>query len=517
MAKGSGKYKIIAVIYIGSNALYLKIGEIKDKKHKIIDALEYPLAIGKDTFTKGKIGFEKVEKTCEVLTGFLRIIDEYKIKTVKTIATTSLREAKNRDYVLDQIRVKTGLDVDILDDSEEKVFTYKEVSRKLKNYLNFEKEEALITSIGSGSVGVSVYSFGNINFTQNLRVGSLKISEIFGNIQEETDKFYIVVEEYLKGFTYTLKNMLQPKNLQHFIAAGSEIETIADMCHSERDENFIYIQKKDFDEMYEKIKDKTPEQLMSIYDISEEKAEVLLPSMAIFRAMLRITKADKIISPSAFIVDYIIYEKLYPEEAVSWDKIFIKNTVLSAKTVARKYFYNEEHAKAVENYAVTMFDKLQKIHGLSSRERLILQVAAIMHDIGKYINVKSHYDHSYNIIKASDILGLTNVELDLVANVARYHSSAVPTLEHRGYKELEPKYRVLISKLTSILRLADALERSHTQKYKDIDVRIKRDKMEIIVDTDREILLEEWTFNKKSDFFEEVYGIKAVIKRKKNI
>ncbi|OCL28053.1 hypothetical protein U472_02310 [Orenia metallireducens] len=503
-----------AVIYIGSSALYLKIGEKRNKKMKVLESLEYPLSLGHDTFKRDKISFEKVDETCRVLKGFLKLINEYRIDNIKTVATTAIRESKNRDHILDQIKVKTGLQVEVLDDSEEKIYIYKGMCKKLEE-IGLNEQQALMCYIGTGRLGVSLYSQSNIKYNQNIRIGSLKLSEILGKIQEKTDKFYIVLEEYLRSFTYMLQKNFPLMNISNFVVSGKEIEMIADLCEVEMEKELCYIPKDKFDSLYDKIKDKTPTQLLNMYNLSPEKSEILLPAMAIYKTVFNFTQAEKIIAPFVFLLDVLLYDILYSEESQKWSNIFVENTIISAQSIGKKYYYNQKHAKVVTEFTMKIFDGVKAIHGLGDRERLLLQIAAILHDVGKYISLKRHYYHSYDIIRASSILGLNNKELEIVANIARYHSKKLPNNSDTSYRKLSTEDKVLVAKLAAILQLGDSLDRSHIKKFEDLKVNLKNKKLEIIGYSNENTLLEAWTFEQKSELFKEVFGIKAEFIKKR--
>ena len=503
-----------AVIYLGSSALYMNIAEKKGEENfRVLEEVEYPLNLGHDTFTGNKIKFEKVDEMCKTLVNFQKLINDYQIKYIKVIATTAIREAKNRDYILDQIKVKTGLEVDVFDDSQEKKYIYRGILKELKNN-NSDIDRSLISYIGTGRLGVATYTAGNINSSQNIRTGSLKLSEILGGIQEKTNKFYIVVEEYLSSFTYMLKSFLPQEKMDHFIASGKEIELISELCEAKADKNFSYISKDKFLNLYNEIKDKTPNQVKQMYSLSAEKAEILLPSMAIYKAIFNLTSAKRIIAPFVSVLDVVMFDVLYPKQAKKDERKFYKNTVLSARSIGRKYNYNQAHADKVEEFVLKIFDETKEVHGLGNRARDLLQVATILHDVGKFISLKRHYYNSYDLIRSSNILGLNNRELEIVANIARYHSRKVPRQEDRSYYKLKREDRVLMSKLVSILRLGDALDRGHRNKFNNLAVKLKDNQLILTIITNEPTLLEEWTFKQKSNLFEDVFGIKTKLIKK---
>ena len=512
-AKGASKNRTAAVIDVGSNELRLKIAESVRGKFKYIENLTYPLSLGRDTFDTGKISFEKVEKTCAIIKNFLAATEEYGVRAsdVRVIATTAVREAVNSEYILDQIKIKTGLDIRVIDDMDEKLYIYKFVSSLIGDGL---KQSAMMVYIGSGNIGMSVLEDGRIPFLQNIKVGSLRISEMFGDIAEYSGEFYVVLEEYLNSFTDILEDEL-PRQIKNFIVSGNEIAMVAELAQAEKDSVFYTITKERFTALYDDLKNKTTDRISSEYRLPMEKAEVLLPAMCIYSNLLRLTQADVIISPQILLSDAIVYEMLFPEEFAAISKEFNKNAVLSARALAKKYNAIEGHFAKVEDFALKIFDKMKRVHGMGAREKLLLQVAAVLHDAGKFINLKEHYHHSYNIARGSDIVGLNQREMEIVALICRYHSRLIPTMEDENYARLGAYDRVLVSKLSAILRIADSLDRSHTQKFDGLDVKLTETELIMTMTTDKNTDLESWALNERAVFFEEVFGIKASVRKKK--
>jgi len=505
------KVELAAVIDIGSSELRLKTAQTSKSRIKYLESLTYPLSLGRDTFTTGKIGFDKVDKSCDIIRNFMIIIREYGINNIRVVATTAVRESTNMDYFLDQVKIKTGLNISVMDNMEEKLYIYKLMSHLIKaDY----KNSALMVHIGSGNIGLSAFENGLIQFTQNIKLGSLRITELFGDIQEYSNEFYIVLEEYLHSFTNSLEPVM-PSNSKHFIVSGTEVSVASELIGAEKKGVFSMIPKEKFLEFYHEVKLKTTERASADYHIAIDKAEVLFPAMCIFYNLLRFTQAEKIITSDAMLSDAILYEMLCPKEFADISKDFNKNTLLSAMALAKKCNVMDSHYKQVQSFSIKIFDKMKKLHGLGPREKLLLQTAAILHDIGEFVNINYHHEHSFEMISGADIVGLNQIETDIVANLALYHSHKAPSSLDRNYTKLDLYNRLLVSKLTAILRLADALDRSHSQKFDKIDVKITDSELLITISSDENIGLEQWAFKEKGAFFEEVFGIKAVIRQKK--
>lgn len=170
------------------------------------------------------------------------------------------------------------------------------------------------------------------------------------------------------------------------------------------------------------------------------------------------------------------------------------------------------HYQYVEKLALHIFDSTENLHRLSERERLYLQIAAILHDVGKYVNLANHDLHCYNIINSEDIMGLSISEINIIANIARYHSEVVPMQSHENYGVLRNEEKIIVSKLASMLKLAEAMDISHKEKIKDVQITAVGSELQFKVKSlTANIVLEEWSFNQNSLLFEEVMGYKPVI------
>lgn len=506
--------KTAAVIDIASNELRLKIAQKSKGEIKTIESLSYPLSLGKDTFHDEKISFESVKKTAQTIKGFQNVMKDYGVKVVRAIATTAVREASNKEYILDQIKVKTGIELEVIDDSSEKIY----VNKLILNNLPAEyKESSLLVHLGSGNISIFILENSLLKGVKNIKLGALRLSELFDDVADDSFEYQNVIKEYLQSFIESIEQFI-PKNIKNFVMTGTEIELISSLCNAEIINNHENIINRDsFMQLYKGIKTLTPAQISAKLNITADKADILLPALIVYTRLIKYTKADKILAPKVALSDCILYELLSPEK---WEKIsdeYSKNSIISAQEIAQKFGMDLNYTDRVSKYALKIFDRLNKIHGLGKRERLLLHVSCILHNIGKFVNLKQHYIHSYNIIKGLDLVGLNERECLLVASISLFHSRITPSTNREEYLELKPKDRVLVSKLCAILRLADSLNRSHNLKFDDIDVSLTQEELVITVKTAKDIELEMWSFSTKSKLFEDVYGIKAVLKKRRVI
>ncbi len=506
-------YKIAAAIDIGSSAVRMEITEKNKAGIKQLEFLQSPLYLGHDTFTEKRISFTKIDKLCEILNSYKQTAGQYGIETIKAVATTAFREAENIEYILDLIKLRTGIIVRVLDDPEEKTIIYREILRR-EEYI---EKDAVISYVGTGSLGIAVLEDGLIKFTQNIRIGSLKLSEILEPVEGYTKKFHMIIEQYISTYIDVLKNLIEIPEKTEFIASGKEIDLIAGLMKLDITDNFFRISKEDYLSFYDSIKNLTPNQISDTHGLSMDRAEILLPSAAVFKILMDFSKAETLTGCNINMCSALVYEDLYPNKFDKVNARFDKSILNAATFTATRFSYDKKHIEAVLEYSTGIFDAIKEVHGLDTRGRLMLQAACILHDCGKFINLKEHYNHSYDLIKKLDLPGFNTRERLIIANVAKYHSEMIPLMEHPNIAELSPDERVLVGKLSAIIRLGDAMDKSHLQKLKNVSIEFTDNTLLITVSVSREAILESWAFEQKAVFFTDVFGIQSKLRVERKI
>jgi exopolyphosphatase/guanosine-5'-triphosphate,3'-diphosphate pyrophosphatase len=500
--------KITAVIEIASNELRLKVAERKGEGIKLVDALNYPLSLGKDTFHSGKISFESICKTAEIINGFKQVASEYGADKIQTIATTAVREATNREYVLDQLKIKTGLELEVIDDSREKNYIN---TLMLGTLPNEHKESAVVVHLGSGNISISLLENSYMTYTQSIKIGGLRLSEMFEMVGVE--KYSSVVREYLRQFLDNIVAFL-PKQITSVILTGYDVELVSGLCNGRDVGGLIEISRADFSYFYKQTKEKSPSEIAESLNMSVDKQEIILPALLVYNRILKYSQTDKMVAVPITAGDALLWESLQSEKYLADKKHYELCALAAAHKISKRFAMNMGHIHKIEECALMIFDKLKKVHGLSKRERFLLQMTVILHNVGKFINPKAHYLHSYNIINGLDIVGISEEEKRVIATAALYHGSILPDMKYSEYAELTPTNRVLVSKLCAILRLAVAVCSGHGDKYESVEVRLKGNELIVTLVTYKDIELERWSFNSKNEFFTDVYGIRAVLNKR---
>jgi exopolyphosphatase/guanosine-5'-triphosphate,3'-diphosphate pyrophosphatase len=227
----------------------------------------------------------------------------------------------------------------------------------------------------------------------------------------------------------------------------------------------------------------------------------------VYQVLLQQTKAAEMIVSHVSMRDGLLLE-LAREVTGKEDESLLTGVIHSATGVAEKYHVDLDHARSVADVAVRLFDVFQPDHGLGPRPRLLLRVAALLHEVGGFVSSRAHHKHSEYLIANAEIFGLTRGEIALVSLVARYHRRSVPRPSHPTYMMLGRESRLVVNKLAALLRVADALIRGHGRRAADIRFERKGDELIVFMPGGGDLLLEQRAVQSKGDLLEDIYGVK---------
>lgn len=511
--------KLFAAIVIGSTETEMKIFELSSRKGmKEIDCVNTRINLGIDAYSKGQLAVGKVEELCLVLKEFKRIMEGYKVDDYRLCATSALREIRSSMITKDYIEKQTGLKIEILSNSEQRFLDYKSIASESSSFEEIIQNGTAIVDIGGNSIQISVFDKDKLITTQNIRMGKVSTREKFLPLAKNNNHFEKLVielmEHELNGFGKLYQKDRQIKNL---IVVDSELQEL--LKKKQKDPASIsVITKERFMEIYQQIVHLNPEQITERFEISADSAFLVGPSAIFCRCLLDKLGAETVWLPVMSMSDGICYDYAVTNKFIRSNHSFDEDILAAARNIAKRYKSTQAHIKNMEELTLQIFDKMKKIHGLGQRERLLLQIAVILHNCGKYISLTNVAECAYNIIMATEIIGLSHAERQIIANVVKYN-----TMEFCYYNELatfssvsQEEYLV-IAKLTAILRIANALDRSHKQKFKDVNITLREDKLVIAVNSQEDLTLEKGTLADKTDFFEEVFNVHPVIKQKKKM
>ena len=510
--------KTFAAIDVGSFELTMKIFDLSGKNTmREIDCIRQRIDLGSDTYAHGKISNEKIDDLCHTLKEFAQIMESYKVTAYKAYGTSAIRETENTLILQDQIEQRTGIWVETLSNSEQRFLDYKSIASKGETFRRIIEEKTAILDIGGGSIQISLFDKDALVTTQNIRMGSLRIRERLAGIQSETEHYEEMVEELIWNEVSSFKKMyLKDRKIENIMLIG---DVFTDSVYQNIEEKTTkIISRENFNTWYEKIIRQSPMELAVKLGIPLENASLMYPSAVIYKCLIDMMGAEHIWIPGVHMTRGIAYEYAEQMKLLKGGHNFENDILMAAKNIGKRYAVNRPHVQNLEMTALAMFDATKKMHGMKERERLLLQMAVMLHDVGKYISFNNVADSSYNIIMSNEIIGLSHIEREMVALIARYNTVTLPSYDELVMESsLSAEQYLTVSELTAIVRLANALDRSHLQKIQAIRATLKERELQLSLTVNRDFTLEQGLCQEKLDFFNEVFSIQPVIKLKRQM
>lgn len=503
-----------AVIEIGSTGVRLLVAQVTfDNKRTILDRSEMPLALGRDVFTSSVISFETQSQCVQILKRFREQLVGWGVTPSETsvIAGAAFREATNRDPVMDRILVQTGFHVHIMDGIEENRLMYLAVTDSLSDQNIVSKEkDTVVLEVGGGSTEVLMISRGKMAGVHSLKLGTIRIEQHIRHSTSSDDDMKRYIREAIVNTKGSLDSELELSEVEQFIAVGMDM-TLAAINVGKPVSTFLWeIKRDDFAEFVREVQAYSVEECVARFKISYNDAQTLQASLLIYNIFIHLTKVQTIIVPETNIRNGLIISRTSTENEELLRE-FNSQIISSAKNLLRKYHGDEKHADCVCLNSLKIYDLIKNEIALDDHARLLLEVAAILHDVGTFIHLSHHNLHSSYIIKNSEIFGISKSDRTIVAEIARYHRGKQLPSEDESFSLLPRSDRMTILKLTAILRIADALDRGHSQEYSDVKISVNQDLLNIHSNTARNTVLEKLALDEKSGLFESVFGYKVLL------
>jgi exopolyphosphatase/guanosine-5'-triphosphate,3'-diphosphate pyrophosphatase len=509
--------KTFAAIDVGSFELSMKIFEVSKNGMKEIDHVRHEIDMGTESYTTGKLSYERVDELCRVLCEFAEIMKGYQVSDYVAYGTSAIRETTNTTILLNQIEVRTGIHIEVLSNSEQRFLDYKSIAFQGEGFLKIIENGTAIVDVGGGSIQISLFDKDTLVSTQNMRLGVLRLQEWLNQLNASAAQCDDLVNELVDSqMTVYKKLYLRDREIKNIIVVDDYISVMLRKKNENQTKGYA---GRDLFERFEKdYHSKSTAMLAKRFDMPEESMPMLHISMILLRRIMETMDAELIWTPGVTLCDGIAYEYAEKNKIITSSHDFEQDIIACAQNISRRYRGSRRRSETLEQIALTIFDSTRKIHGLGKRERLLLQLSTILHDCGKYISMANLGECSYSIIMATEIIGLSHREREIVANTVKYnHLDFVYYEKMVQDTTLDREAYLVIAKLTAILRLANGLDRSHKQKFKNVKTTLKDDELIITISTDEDITLEKGLFGARAAFFREVYNVRPVIRQKRMI
>ena len=506
------KTRLVAVLEIGSTAIRLLVAEIfPGGGWQAMDKASKPVALGRDVFNTGGVSRESFLECITMLKNFREFLQGWGItdSDIHVVATSALRAARNRDVIVDRIRQETGLKVSIVEGIEENRLMYLAVRFALKNDMPlFWRANSIIMEIGGGSTEIMLLRRGQMVAAHSLKLGTILIDQASRIGSSSLHERFI--NENIRNTSEILSSELDLSHVRTFVIVGFDASIAAARVGKNMNEHCWIVTREAFTEFVGVVQNYSVEECVERLQMSYWEAETFIPGILINKLLLERTGAAQVVVPRISMREGLLIDLAQGVDP-RLQEDFYTQILASAVNLGRKYNNDERHCRHVASLCMILFDALAKEHGMSRRERMVLEVAAMVHEIGMFIRQAEHNLHGQYIIKNSEIFGLKREEKDIISNVVRYHRGNVPSSADIDYIALQSEERTLVLKMVSLLRVADSMDRGHSQQIKLRSVEKRGETLVLCTDGTRDLSLELLGLHEKCGLFQDVFGYKVVV------
>lgn len=498
----------VAAVDVGSNALRFLAAEFSAvDRFTELETQRVPVRLGHDVFLTGRLTREAMDAAVKALAGFGERMKHLEITRYRAVATSAVRESRNGGDLIARIHEEAGIRLEPITGHEEARLVWLAV----RHQIPLGKRKWILVDLGGGSVEVSLVDDAGVLWSESHTMGSVRLLEELSGGGEAPGRFRRLLGEYAA----TLKIPAAAKHLNPagMIATGGNIEALARIANPNSDPDGVgVLSRAALNETIDLLSRLSYRERVEELGLREDRADVILPAAVVYERLCGLADADEILVPKTGVREGVILD-LVEEIATRREHENRQEREVRTGAVAlgRRYLFDQAHAKHVASLALSLFDQLTKIHGLAAADRRLLLGAALLHDIGQFVSYRKHHKHSFYLLANSELPGLTQTEIGLVALIARYHRRAEPNDSHEGYRDLPREERSRLHRLAALLRVADALDREHLQRVAGVHARIGGKAVTLRLEGEGDLLLEQWAIQKKAQMFRRVFETELII------
>jgi exopolyphosphatase / guanosine-5'-triphosphate,3'-diphosphate pyrophosphatase len=511
----------LAAIDIGSNAMRLRIVEALAPESKSPDeawvfhevsSVRAPVRLGTDVFSTGRLSKITLTQACQALRDFRLAMDAAQVDAYRAVATSAVRDAKNGAALVERARRESGIELEVIEGVEEARL----IQLAIQERLGPADKRMLLVDVGGGSTEFTLLEGGVTVAAVSLPLGTVRLLEAYlpkdasavptakeRNLLDETIERGLLELRKVAGGAAQLKGAT-------LVGTGGNVESLAQLCKS--GEGRRAIDAAMLGALCTELLKKSASDRARDYQLRPDRADTIVPAARIFMLTAKACSAAEVLAPGVGLKEGLLLDLVAKNFSPRENRDpHGDGLVESCVRLGLRFAFDESHGRRVAQFCQIIIDALIPHYAFGPRDPLLLRAAGILHDIGDYVRYDSHHKHSHYLIENSDLIGFSQEERTVVANIARYHRKSLPDLTHANFAELSKPNRDRVRKLAAILRIADALDREHLGKVESLRARligpVSARELELTLGgAERD--LEEWTAHAKSDLLRDVFNLR---------
>ncbi len=496
----------LAAIDIGTNSIRLLIVEpLRDGTYRILDEEKETTRLGRNLAKTRRLDPAAVEASLDALRRMKQIAAGFQARDIRVIATCAVREAKDGDDFCRRAKEAIGLDVEVITGEQEGRLAFYSVARSFP----LAGKNVAIADIGGGSTEIILASGDMIEAIYTTPLGAVRLTdEYLGDGEVQLDDF----ERLLKSIDRKLRREIKKRFfVPHvLIGSGGTFTTLAEMVMATKGQAGLPLRgyevtHAEVRHLLDRLRKMPAKARRNVNGLSTDRADIIVAGMAIIDRLMRRFKVNRLQVHNRGIRDGLVLTMI--DSTLGTTSQDPHDQDLAIERFAAGCGVDLAHGRQVARLAGLIFAQLAERFSLRPEDRPLLEVAARLQDVGYLIDYDKHHKHSYHLILNSRLAGFRPQELELIANIARYHRGGKPKGKHNNYERLSAQDRERVRRLAAILRIAGGLDRSHSQQVRDVELEFHADAITMHVIADELPEVDLWGARRRCDFFEWVFDL----------
>lgn len=505
-----------AVLDLGSNAMRFQVAAVdQPKRYRVLEQDRQPVRLGHEVFQSGRLNPPMVEAALKALADFKALTDRYRVKAIRAVGTSALREASDAKAFVRRAR-SAGIPLEVLSEEDEARL----ISLGIMSGLRFHLPLGLFLDIGGGSVEIAVANPTNIFCLFSLPLGAVRLTEEFIATDPPRHKEVRNLQQFTRDKLRAVVRRMEKEKFTMAFGSGGTVTALAEtdtrVGGDTKSGSLSILRRSRLKALLEVLTGLPVNERASMISGDPKRADIIIAGGFVLHEIMSEIGLDYLFVSRRGLRDGLMVDLLqrFYSESEGWHPD--ADRADSLEQVCQKYLYDAPHAQHVSQLALNLFYQLHDLHQLSEKHSGILHAAAMLHDIGLFVAHPKHHKHSYYLIKSSGMNSFNKLDLDLIASIARYHRKAHPSQKHLAFSQLTPSNQQVVRKLSALLRVADAMDYKHQQRVKLVNCSVTKSKTLAIsassaVNIKDEI---EWALD-KGELVQEVFNVKLEIQKAK--
>jgi exopolyphosphatase / guanosine-5'-triphosphate,3'-diphosphate pyrophosphatase len=463
----------IAAIDIGTNSIHMIVARVRpDLSFEIIDREKDMVRLGAGGLDGRSLTPTAIAAALQTLTKFRRLADSHKVDEIVAAATSATREADNGGDFIAEVDRLTGIRIRVISGTEEARLIHLAAGYGV----DIGKSTGVVIDIGGGSVEVTLGPATHLTLGQSFKVGVIRLTERFVKSDPLSGRDERRLTKHLNREMGGYLDQVVSRGFDRVIGTSGTILSLGALASSDggapiEELRNRRVSAKALHRLRKRLTSISLEERLAIPGLDPRRADLSVAGSVLLDTILRRLGADEftlcdLALREGLILDYIHRNSARIRKVERYPDVRRRSVV----ELGERCGYWSEHAQHVTRLALSIFDQSRSVHGFGDRERNWLEYGALLHDVGVHISYERHHRHSYYLIKNGDLRGFDPKEIEIIALIARYHRQATPKKSHEGYSDLNGSLRRTVKTLAAMVRLAEGLDRSHSQALAGIDL-----------------------------------------------